>query len=209
MELEQYHKSNSALDLMIGELRLKMDGMQKEINLQKDIIAEGTAYITRFRRDLSTTAVANIDSHKDLKLCVRELYKSYVLEEGARQASGGAAAVGGGSESDLQAEYNRQREHLERNVEALKRKIAKDLKMYYADKARLTDEGVTLVDEMNNLRRENHRQNLKQEAVRAAAHDTGGDPNLASHILNLESKAKILEDMLAAAHGAAPELTQQ
>ena len=47
MELEQYHKSNSALDLMIGELRLKMDGMQKEINLQKDIIAEGAAYVAR------------------------------------------------------------------------------------------------------------------------------------------------------------------
>ena len=209
MELEQYHKSNSALDLMIGELRLKMDGMQKEINLQRDIIAEGAAYISRFRRDLSATAAANLDKHKDLKLCVRELYKTCVLEEGAPKVAGGGRAVGGGSESDLQAEYNRQREHLERNVEALKRKIAKDLKMYYADKARLTDEGVTLVDEMNNLRRENHRQNLKQEAVRAAANDTGGDPNLASHILNLESKAKILEDMLAAAHGAAPELTQQ
>ncbi|KAK7242357.1 WD-repeat domain [Aureococcus anophagefferens] len=162
MELEQYHKSNSALDLMIGELRLKMDGMQKEINLQRDIIAEGAAYISRFRRDLSATAAANLDKHKDLKLCVRELYKTYVLEEGAPKAAGGGRAVGGGSESDLQAEYNRQREHLERNVEALKRKIAKDLKMYYADKARLTDEGVTLVDEMNNLRRENHRQNLKQ-----------------------------------------------
>ena len=208
MELEQYHKSNSALDLMIGELRLKMDGMQKEINLQRDIIAEGAAYISRFRRDLSATAAANLDKHKDLKLCVRELYKTYVLEEGAPKAAGGGRAVGGGSESDLQAEYNRQREHLERNVEALKRKIAKDLKMYYADKARLTDEGVTLVDEMNNLRRENHRQNLKQEAVRAAAADGGGDPALGSHILNLESKAKILEDMLAAANGAAPELQQ-
>ena len=36
----------------------------------------------------------------------------------------------------------------------------------------------------------------------------GGDPALGSHILNLESKAKILEDMLAAANGAAPELQQ-
>ncbi|KAH8057395.1 hypothetical protein JL721_9775 [Aureococcus anophagefferens] len=182
MELEQYHKSNSALDLMIGELRLKMDGMQKEINLQRDIIAEGAAYISRFRRDLSATAAANLDKHKDLKLCVRELYKTY-------------------------AEYNRQREHLERNAEALKRKIAKDLKMLRGQGAphgrgrhpRRRDE---------QRRRENHRQNLKQEAVRAAAADGGGDPALGSHILNLESKAKILEDMLAAANGAAPELQQ-
>ena len=34
-ELEQYHKSNAALDLMIGELRDKLDGMQREIMRQR------------------------------------------------------------------------------------------------------------------------------------------------------------------------------
>ena len=34
-ELEKYHKSNAALDLMIGELKLKMEGMQQEIDVQK------------------------------------------------------------------------------------------------------------------------------------------------------------------------------
>ena len=77
MELEQYHKSNSALDLMIGELRLKMDGMQKEINGQKNLIADGTAYVTRFRRDLQH-CVTHLDHHKELKAGVRELYKQSV-----------------------------------------------------------------------------------------------------------------------------------
>ena len=33
-ELEQYHKSNAALDLMIGEL-LKIEGMEREIAEQR------------------------------------------------------------------------------------------------------------------------------------------------------------------------------
>ena len=43
-ELEQYHKSNAALDLMIGELRLKMDGMQREINEQRESLGQVATY---------------------------------------------------------------------------------------------------------------------------------------------------------------------
>lgn len=34
LELEQYHKSNRALNLMIAELKLKLDGLNKENALQ-------------------------------------------------------------------------------------------------------------------------------------------------------------------------------
>jgi hypothetical protein len=34
-ELEQFHKSNAQLDLMIGELRKRLDGMQMEIMRQR------------------------------------------------------------------------------------------------------------------------------------------------------------------------------
>jgi len=54
---------------------------------------------------------------------------------------------------------------------------------------------VTLVDEMNNLRREHHRQLLRQGAVRRRAADAAGDPALAEHILLLEEKARALEEM--------------
>ena len=173
MELEQYHKSNSALDLMIGELRLKMDGMQKEINGQKTLIADGAAYVTRFRRDLQQ-CVASLDQHRELKQGVRELYKQYVLEEfsgGGGEGGGGGGGGGdgaGGGEGELQHEYNRQREHLERNVEALKRNIAKDVEMYLNDHARLMRESVTLTGEMNELRREAQQLRLKQRALVSA-----------------------------------------
>ena len=52
----QYHKSNSALDLMIGELRLKMDGMHRESAHQKTRVVSGDSYIQRFHSDLQAAA---------------------------------------------------------------------------------------------------------------------------------------------------------
>ena len=53
MELEQYHKSNAGLDLMIGELRLKMEGMQREQDQQDSNIEQCDGYVevaSRWRR---------------------------------------------------------------------------------------------------------------------------------------------------------------
>lgn len=50
--LPQYHKSNSALDLMIGELRLKVDGMQKELHAQTKRLQEGATFADHFHNDL-------------------------------------------------------------------------------------------------------------------------------------------------------------
>merc|ERR1712070_352610 len=79
-ELEQYHKSNAALDLMIGELRLKMDGMQREISEQKEALSEGEALIRRFRADLHE-CVQHLSDHKALKRTVTALYKKYVQDQ--------------------------------------------------------------------------------------------------------------------------------
>jgi len=154
LELEQYHKSNSALDLMIGELRLKMDGMQKEIGSQERVIAENNAYIDRYRRDLHQ-ALQNFTNHNKLKKDVVALYKQYVQED--------VLATASFLEGDAQREYNRQREHLERNVAALKRNIAKDFVMHEKDTARLRRENITLTKEINSLRREAKLTNLQMK----------------------------------------------
>jgi hypothetical protein len=51
---------------------------------------------------------------------VVQLYKSYVSKDNL-----GPAGSGGGETRETQQGYNRQREHLERNVEQLKNKITK------------------------------------------------------------------------------------
>ena len=72
-----------------------------------------------------------------LKAGVKELYQSYVLDEDKRKSSEEESTAG----FDLQAEYARQREHLERNVAQLKSKVLKDEKMYKTDKKRMAAEG--------------------------------------------------------------------
>eukprot|EP00622_Pseudochattonella_farcimen_P003959 FR739248.1.p1 GENE.FR739248.1~~FR739248.1.p1 ORF type:complete len:261 (+),score=28.03 FR739248.1:1-783(+) len=140
---------------MIGDLRLKMDGMQKEILHQKGIIDTVSEYISKFRGDLQATAHC-LDDNKRLKTAVRGLYKSYVQEEMPMASAGQSTSAGGGrgGEMEIQYEYNRQREFLERNVEALKGNIGKDIDMFMSDHARLMRESVTLTEEMNHLRRE-------------------------------------------------------
>jgi len=169
LELEQYHKSNSALDLMIGELRLKMDGMSKEISTQQKKIEMGNEFIAKFRRDLQSVAL-KIGNNKALKDGVMRLYKIYAQDDiTARRKKG--AGDGSGAD-DMQAEYNRQREHLERNVEALKRNITKDVEMHATDNARLIRENVGLTKEINELRRES-----KDLAIQASGLMIGGlDP---------------------------------
>ena len=160
LELEQYHKSNSALDLMIGELRLKMDGMNREIMAQKKVIADGDEFVSRFRSDLEECACQiGVGGGKALKDGVTRLYKIYARDDVAAAAGGGKEK---GGEEGVQTQYNRQREHLERSVESLKRKMAKDVDLHSSDHGRLTRENVALTKEINELRRERKDLDLQE-----------------------------------------------
>jgi len=57
-------------------------------------------------------------------------------------------------DADIQKEYSRQREHLERSVASLRKKLAKDSEIHRADNVRIMQENVSLIKEINDLRRE-------------------------------------------------------
>lgn len=160
LELLQYHKSNAALDLMIGELRLKKEGMQKEASELEGKANEGDLMLARVQADLQDT-VAKVDDPKALKSSVSELYRRHVHGVGLK--SGESVAASSASESDRQKEFSRQREYLEKNLEGLKRKLMKDMKMYRTDRSRLLRENTTLTGEINALRRE--LRGLQQETT--------------------------------------------
>merc|ERR1711871_1346322 len=170
-ELEQYHKSNADLDLMIGELRLKMEGMQVELDEQKVKLKEAGEIIASFSTDLHAL-YQDIEKPKRLKVGITKLYKKNVQDSNIQQANSGAGSKEGKSGSAAaQQEFNRQREYLEKSVESLKRKLAKDMELHRADNVRLMREGVVLTAEINQLRRE-----LKvAKAMRSGR--TGGNPS--------------------------------
>ncbi len=50
-----------------------------------------------------------------------------------------------GMDEDLQREYARQREHLERSVVSLRKKMSKDSEIHRADNVRVMQENVSLI----------------------------------------------------------------
>jgi len=164
VELEQYHKSNSALQLMISELKLKMEGLQKEAEEQQRDYVMSEKYLMEFRHDLKDAANVASD-HKQLKTKVVQLFKTYVQRD-----SGGGPGGNRVTKKEFQEEYNRQREHLERNVEALKSKIFKDMALMESDHKQLVRDNVLLTEEINNLRRDEKKNQVQQLQLQRAAY---------------------------------------
>jgi hypothetical protein len=90
------------------------------------------------------------------------LYKLYVAKDGM-------GVVSRTEKSEAQQEYNRQRGHLEKNVEALKSRIAKELRIFEADHRQLVHDNVLLTEEINALRREEKRLCVQQQMLERAA----------------------------------------
>ena len=142
-ELERYHKNSASLDLTISDLRLKQSGLQREVLSQRRLNADSEAVIKRFHHDLHET-VQHVQEPKALKESVKQLYQKYVTEQVEPLEL----------EQDIQTEYNRQREYLEKTVEGMKRKIHKDAEGHRGDFMRVMQENVSLIKEINELRRE-------------------------------------------------------
>jgi cilia- and flagella-associated protein 57 len=52
LELEQYHKSNNALTLMIDELKLKLDGLRRESASQDERVQINSGLFEKMKTDL-------------------------------------------------------------------------------------------------------------------------------------------------------------
>lgn len=143
-ELERFHKQNTGLELNIAELRLKLKATEKELYQERQIVHDVEAVVKRFKTDLHNAA-GYIQEPKKLKEHVKELYCKYVSDDTPEQA---------GVDADIQKEYARQREHLERSVASLRKKLAKDTEIHRADNVRIMQENVSLIKEINDLRRE-------------------------------------------------------
>lgn len=176
MELLQYHKSNAALDLMISELKLKRDGMAAEVDKLQNVIHEKEETMVEIGRDV--TAVHSLCVNpKSLQIAMYHLYHKYIHSDAASLslalmntstsntdkstklseslAKDGVKALGPGVNlEDLQREMAQQRQHLERGVESIRRRIEKEGATAASDRNRLLRENALLTQEINDLRRD-------------------------------------------------------
>ncbi|RHY29079.1 hypothetical protein DYB32_005463 [Aphanomyces invadans] len=156
-ELELFHKSNAQLDIMIGEQRKRLDKMQHDITRNRKVIGDQQSLIRRcsgwtcevfltcvrdrFRCDLHD-CVQSIQSPNDLAQKVAILYQKYVTTD----------INVGDVDLDIQHEYSRQKEYLEKSVDVLKRKYAHDVTAHQQDNNHARSDNLALIKEINELR---------------------------------------------------------
>merc|ERR1712151_125652 len=101
-----------------------------------------------------------------LKESVGALYTKYV-PNGVRKQE---------LDPDIQREYSRQREYLEKSVDSLKKKLLKDSDVHRSDNMRILQENVALIREINALRREIEYLKRERQQQRLNVKAAGGDP---------------------------------
>merc|ERR1711998_550797 len=131
------------LQVNIEQLQHKQKMLQDEIVSQRKKMTDCQTIIKRFKNDLHES-VQHIQDPKLLKDSIGKLYGKYVPNGIKKQEL----------DSDIQREYNRQRDYLEKSVESLKRKLLKDSDVHRQDNTRILQENVKLIREINDLRRE-------------------------------------------------------
>jgi cilia- and flagella-associated protein 57 len=181
LELEQYHKSNLALNLMIDELKLKLEGLRRELLDQKDRSAMNDRVNDKIRRDLQEIWGVR-DVPVQLKDSFLKLYRVYVQE--TVDAEGGKK-VGTGGE-DPQVAYNRDREMLERSLEGLRRAVKTDAMSNKREVTKMLRERSLLTKELNVLRRDAGDLRLQNKTIeRAGLIGPKMDVNLLAETLSL------------------------
>ncbi|XP_023563654.1 cilia- and flagella-associated protein 57 isoform X2 [Octodon degus] len=144
-ELERFHKQNTQLELNITELWQKLRATDQEMRKERQKERDLEALVKRFKTDLHN-CVAYIQEPHLLKDKVRGLFENYVQRADMVEIAG--------LNTDLQLEYARQREHLERNLATLKKKVVKESELHRTDYVRIMQENVSLIKEINELCRE-------------------------------------------------------
>ncbi|POM68849.1 WD domain containing hypothetical protein [Phytophthora palmivora] len=224
-ELELFHKSNAQLDVLIGEQRQRINSLQKSIAGHRQVLSDQQTSMRRFRCDLHE-CVRHLQSPKELALQVAQLYNKYVTDDNSTNAG-----PGGDVEAEIQLEYARQKQYLEKSVHVLKRKYAADAQEHQRENLRATSDNMLLIREINDLRSALivSKNNLQMERATLAtaglstsainqekANGTkylvtaleaaGGDPDVLiakqrTEIEELRRAVKALEDKLASGSG--------
>merc|ERR1719311_1686132 len=191
-ELDDYRRKNKQLALDISQLQMKQRALQEEIKSQKKKLREDLALIKRFKIDLHE-CMQFMPEPKQLKESVAGLYRKYV-QSGVKKIE---------LDTDMQKEYNRQRDYLEKSVDSLKRKLEKDSQVHRIDNMRIMQENVSLIREINDLRREinalKHEGSAQEATASQRSHRSDGQSEKTIQMQREEMAAlqRQLEDLEA------------
>jgi cilia- and flagella-associated protein 57 len=143
-ELERFHKSNSALDALIGELRGKIDLMQQEVKAKRMNAKQLENVIATCRSEVQS-AMNFILSHTPLMHAVQKIVMAY----------GSSESVKPRVDPEVEDEYNRHREFLQRSIYELKKALEQGSMNHMATNNEIRDKNMQLISEINQQRETN------------------------------------------------------
>ncbi|CAL8326715.1 unnamed protein product [Arctogadus glacialis] len=193
-ELKLFHEENTQLELHVSDLKLKLRATAKERNKEMQKVKQSEGLVRRFQVDLHRCA-ALLQEPGQLKKAVQEMYGCYIRP--------GDVVEIVGVDEDIQREWARQRDHLEKTVSSLKVQQAKDSEQQQQKNLKLMRENTSLIQEINELRTELqtvrpllHSLQLQSVASARKKGPRGGPaPQLADRKINLQ-KSKLTTGQL-------------
>jgi hypothetical protein len=168
-EYEQYKKSNQNLKVMIIDLKLKIKGIQHEIEIQDQDIQSNNSLIEQVYRDIKDIQAVQSD-YNQLKTIILSLHKSY-----NQKFTGSTIDKSQVRSAGSQEKYNRDKDQLERHLESLNKlhrtnKVSynRDIKKKLRDHDELKKELDTILYDISTMET---RRNYIEQVI---AHNGGG-----------------------------------
>ena len=160
--------------LIVDDLRMRQEGLTKATSEMERVITDQERMQRKFKDDVYQTLFSKEQDFKKLKRgCIR-LYKVWVLQETQRNVGA----------TDAHVEYKAQRNYLENNVRALREKLKHDSINHSKEAKRILKENVTLIQEINHLKMEQHN-------LRCQIYKQGDDPDARTSLKPPLARARI------------------
>jgi WD40 repeat protein len=154
LELERYHNTNTALDGNIGEFRGTIDTMQNEVMAKRIRAKQLENVIARFKSELHG-AVTLIQNPVELRFAIEQIYADYMA---------GTAEIKVASEPEVEKEYERHRQFLNRSVQQLKQQLLESAAGHGRSNRDIMQENMNLIAVINAQRESNRELKNKVQA---------------------------------------------
>jgi len=159
-ELKHYNRVKEKLDLICDHLRMRHEGLTHEIEAHsKELLKQEE--VKKMSRDDMQTIQKSMGDYKQLKKAIIRLHQIWVLQQ-TKQNFGSL---------DATAEYGTRRKLAENKVKCLNEQLRNDQKNFEKENKRILKENVTLIQEINHLKAEQHelKQKWLEESMKAKA----------------------------------------
>jgi len=124
-ELEKYHHSNANMDILIGDLRNKLDGMQSVASNIRSLVHRANASVRIFKADLEQCVQHVQDPNKLIHACQLLIEKHGVNKN--NNNNNGKGVDDKDLDENVLIEYEQQRIFLEKTLSALNNKFISDV----------------------------------------------------------------------------------